>query len=157
MTIIHKQLRELIVEPTLKVMSPLIPYSEAAVELLMMTAAHESKLGTYIKQVGGPALGIYQMEPITEQDIQDNYLKYRSELDDMVLQFMCGDIPLSPLVGNMYYATAMARVHYCRDSEALPDVTDLIGLSRYAKRVWNTDKGKASSLDYKGAYMKLCR
>jgi len=41
-------------------------YSRDAEELLMLTAAVESNLGYYIKQVGGgPALGIFQCEPDT--------------------------------------------------------------------------------------------
>lgn len=39
-------------------------YSEEAENLLMGTAAQESALGEYIRQLGnGPALGIFQMEP----------------------------------------------------------------------------------------------
>ena len=41
-------------------------YSRNAEELLMLTAACESNLGHYFKQLGGgPALGIFQVEPAT--------------------------------------------------------------------------------------------
>jgi len=41
-------------------------YSRDAEELLMLTAACESNLGHYFKQLGnGPALGIFQVEPAT--------------------------------------------------------------------------------------------
>jgi hypothetical protein len=40
-----------------------------AIQLLMGTAAQESHLGTYLKQINGPALGVFQMEPNTEIDI----------------------------------------------------------------------------------------
>jgi hypothetical protein len=60
-----KQLRELVIRPVLEYLHPDIPYSHEAEDLLMMIAAHESHLGEYVKQVQGPALGIYQMEPDT--------------------------------------------------------------------------------------------
>ena len=66
----NKQLRECIIKPTL---DSLQMYSQAAEELLVFTCACESLGGTYLKQVKGPALGIYQMEPATYQDIWENY------------------------------------------------------------------------------------
>jgi len=144
------QLRDLIIIPTLHYLEPEIPFSQSAVELLKMTAAHESRLGTYIAQVNGPALGIYQMEPATEEDIQVNYLRHRDYLDEKILQ--TGQY----LTSDLRYATAMARVHYYRDPEPLPEVGDVSGLANYAKRVWNTEAGKATEDDYFQAYKKLC-
>ena len=149
MTILHTQLRDRIVIPALESLSPSIPFSEAAVELLMMTAAHETHLGTYIHQVGGPSEGIYQMEPSTEMDIMANFLKYRVELWKRISTDQS-------LISNLFYATQMARVHYYRDKEALPDIEDFEGLARYAKRIWNTTKGKATEIDYLVAYNRVC-
>ena len=148
MSIDSKQLRELVIIPTLKYLDPLIPFSNAAVKLLEMTAAHESHMGTYLAQIGGPALGIYQMEPETEVDIEVNYLQYREYLDEKVVQTG------SDLSTDLAYATAMARVHYYRDKEALPDSDDLIGLANYCKRVWNTEEGKATARQYYAAFKK---
>ena len=145
----HKQLREEVVIPALELLAPIIPVTEAAVELLMMTAAHESVLGTYVQQIGGPAQGIYQMEPTTERDIMANYLKYRIDIWQKI------DTDQS-LITNLTYATQMARVHYFRDKEALPDIEDFEGLARYAKRIWNTKEGKAAEIDYLVAYNRLC-
>ena len=155
----HHQLRDLIIKPTLEYLDPHIPYSEAAVELLMMTCAHESHLGTYLSQIGGPALGIYQMEPATERDIYDNFLKYRDCLSEMVVGVSgryyreMNDLFLT---GNLMYQTAMARVHYYRDSKPLPDVSDIKGLAKYAKRVYNTHEGKASWKNYFTSYERYC-
>ena len=60
------QFRDLIVKSTL---NDLLLYSEDAEELLVFTCAVESLGGTYLQQVKGPALGIYQMEPVTYNDI----------------------------------------------------------------------------------------
>lgn len=155
-----KQLRELVIRPILQHLEPSIPYSETAVELLMMTAAHESHLGEYIAQVGGPALGIYQMEPATENDIHTNYLFHRWRLDDCVTVYMTGQE--DELVWNMKYATAMARVHYFRVPEPLPEGSlqneeTIRKLAAYAKKYYNTELGKATEEDYYEAYMRLCR
>ena len=72
---LHNQLRELIITPAL---SKLQLYSKDAEELLIFTCAVESDGGTYLKQIKGPALGIYQMEPRTYNDIWQNYMRNRS-------------------------------------------------------------------------------
>ena len=118
-----------------------IPYSEHAVELLLMTAAHESHLGTYIRQTEGPALGIYQMEPATEADTHENWIKHRKELADYMKMFARGS-----LEWDLKYSTIMARIYYYRQPEPLP--TDTRGLAEYAKQHWNTDLGKATVEDY---------
>lgn len=159
-----QQFRELVVRPTLKRLHKDIPYSVEAEDLLIMTAAHESHLGTYLKQINGPALGVYQMEPATLEDIWSNYLYYRQDIESEIA-LMCGGTHHggpSELVTNLEFATAMARVHYYRVSEALPKRTgfetrsDYIrALAKYAKKYYNTDKGKATVEDYYRAFNNL--
>ena len=164
MTINAKQFRELIVRPTLKYLEPEIPYSTEAEDLLVMTAAHESHLGTYLKQVNGPALGVYQMEPATHADIWENFLEYRDKLawavDDLLTERLDEDYSDS-LVFDLRYATAMARVNYYRDKEAIPKEKDyptrseyIDALGAYAKRVYNTELGKATANQYVKDYLK---
>lgn len=154
------QLREHIINPVLKGLDPFIPYSEEAVDLLLMTSAHESHMGRFLHQVNGPAQGIYQMEPDTEDDIHYNFLRYRSDLQDKVLDLvLVRDEGVSQLIGNLYYATAMARVHYWRVPEALPkkDSTSVYyeNLAKYAKKYYNTELGKATWQDYYNDYMRF--
>ena len=129
-----------------------VKYSEPAVELLMMTAAHESKLGSYIEQMNGPALGIFQMEPATEADIWDNYLYYRPELELAISSFSMGDSFAQELKWNLKYAIVMARIHYYRVPSSLPKDMDSQGaynaLAVYAKKYYNTDEGKATASKY---------
>ena len=166
MTMNAKQLRELVVRPTLEYLAPAIPYSKEAEDLLMMTAAHESYLGTYLKQVNGPALGIYQMEPATHDDIWYNFILSRENLKDSVTNLADSYTEYlvengksfskyvnRGLISNLAYATAMARVHYWRVPEPLPK--DLRGLAEYAKKYWNTELGKATADDYYNAYNLL--
>lgn len=157
----YNQFREFVVVPTLKYLDPVISYSEEAVDLLMMTAAHESKGGTYLKQINGPALGVYQMEPTTHYDIYKNYLRFNPKIKSLLEDFTINAGILlqegEDMVFNLAYATAMARVHYYRVPEALPkkDVRDwdiegmyLYRLAEYAKKYYNTYLGKAEPEDY---------
>ena len=139
-----KQFRECVVRPTLKMLHPEIEYSLAAEELLMLTAAHESHLGTYLVQKGGPALGVYQMEPVTHRDLWTNFIKPGSLLNHRLKLLISLELTdYNNLTGNLFYATAMARVHYFRVKEPLPDVTPN-ALAKYWKKHWNTELGKGT-------------
>lgn len=143
----HKdQLRGLIQETL-----PLIGlYSVDAAELLMGTAAVESKLGYYIKQVGGPARGIFQMEPDTEKDIWENFLFFKQGLQDKM--YKLGYMHPNPelLVYDLRYQILMARLHYRRVPHALP--TSTVGQARYWKVHYNTVAGKGTVEKYMDAY-----
>jgi len=156
------QLRDLI-RDVLAYLDPEIPYSSTAVELLMLTAAAESRLGTYIKQVNGPARGIMQMEPATDGDIWRNYLAHNKDLRRKILLLMgvADTDALDPAVTNLAYQIAMARVHYRRVSEALPNMEghpteDAIRLASYWKDHYNTSLGKGSRLEAAKVYIELC-
>lgn len=152
----YNQFRSLVVEPTLQFLDEVIPYSEEAVDLLMMTAAHESNRCSYIKQINGPALGVYQMEPATHHDIYKNFLKYNPAISSLLRDLTTdGGILLiqgEDMVFNLAYATAMARVHYYRVPEALPNTLE--GLAAYAKKYYNTNLGKATAEDYLKAFKR---
>ena len=146
-----KQLRELVHE-TLQYLDPVIPYSSQAEDLVLMTIAHESSNGEYIKQLNGPALGICQMEPRTHDDIHENFLQFKPELNFMVGMLSGFSSTAETLVWDLKYAIAMCRVHYYRVPEALP--SSLEGLALYAKEHYNTHLGKATSEDYLLAYQR---
>ena len=61
-------------------------WSEAAGELVLGTAIVESNL-TYLKQHGdGPALGLWQVQPKTHEDLYANYLNYRPEMMSSLME-----------------------------------------------------------------------
>jgi hypothetical protein len=67
-------------------------WSEAAGELVLGTAIVESNL-TYLKQHGeGPALGLWQVEPATHEDLYANYLNFRPEMMSSLMS--CDHPPL---------------------------------------------------------------
>jgi hypothetical protein len=80
------------------------------------TAIVESKL-KYRKQIGGPALGLFQMEPNTHNDIWNNFLKYRDGLRRAIIKIFGTDLHAKDLENNDDYATIMARIHYLRTPE----------------------------------------
>lgn len=127
-------------------------YSDAAVLLLLGTCAQESHLGTYVRQINGPALGIYQCEPNTHDDIWDNYLEYKTDLKEKVLAIAPRDV--NNLINNLNYATAIARIHYLRVKAALPSAGNLNAIAAYYKKYYNTVAGKATESQFIANYRK---
>jgi hypothetical protein len=152
----HEQFINVIINPALR---DLGMYSASAVELLVFTCAAESLGGTFLAQVNGPAIGVYQMEPATHNDIWQNYIKFRGNLVMMMLSNF--DCPYMPSEHRMYYdlryATAMARLHYARVPKALPQADDVNGLWDYYKTYYNTEKGKATKKESIAKYHKFVK
>lgn len=129
-------------------------YSENAVNLLLGTCAQESSFGKYNRQLfGGPALGVFQMEPNTFNDIVNKYLKYKKVLFYQILA-ISGVDNYNPeyLVHNNIFATCMARVHYLRVKEKIPN--DIGGWAYYWKKYYNTFKGKGKPEEFVKNYNK---
>ena len=138
------QFRELIVRPALEAIHL---WSHTAEELVLGTALQESRL-KYIKQLGrGPALGLFQMEPATHNDIWKNYLKFKPELAGRVAQLSHSVRPAS-MISDMLYAAAMCRVHYRRAPDPLPDAGDFEGQAAMWKKVYNTYLGAGTEEEY---------
>lgn len=150
------QFRNLIIEP---VLSKLRLYSKNAEELLVFTCAAESLGGTYLQQVKGPAVGIYQMEPNTYTDIWVNYIRARNQLATlMALHYGCNKIPeVERMIYDLHFATAMARIHYLRMPGNLPDAKDIDGMWDYYKKYYNTEKGKAKKEESIKKYQDFIR
>ena len=134
-----------------------IPVTPAAADLLLLTAAHESHLGTYLRQVKGPALGIFQMEPTTHKD-HWIYIGDRKWLRDAFGNLGFTYPEHGEMEWNLKYAILMARVHYYRKPEPLPnkkqDGEDYhIYLASYAKNHYNTVEGKATWKQYLDDYL----
>jgi hypothetical protein len=117
-----------------------ITCSPEMAELLAETMCVESDAGQYNTQWGGgPALGIYQMEPSTYQDLNDNYIKYNPQLWE---QYDADDDLMDPC-----YATLIAYIQYTRlrghyDIETRADRAELW------KDKWNTHLGKGTIKQY---------
>lgn len=138
-----QQFRVDIIRNTLQ---PINLWSAKVEELLMITCSQESLGGTYLKQVNGPALGVYQMEPATLDDIWTNYLVYNHDLEYKILRAL--SLQQKPaddtLIYNLMYATIMCRVHYLRVKEEIPLAGDIVALATYYKKYYNTGNGAAT-------------
>lgn len=145
MNIHPNQLRHLISD----VLTEIGLYTRDARELLMLTTAQETHCGGWITQICGPALGIFQIEPKTHNDIWNNFLNYKPELALKINQFYFHledkeiEINLN-LTGNLPYQIAICRADYLREKEPLPSYNDITGLANYYKKYWNSFKGKAT-------------
>ncbi len=147
------QFRAEVVHPVLEHLGM---WSQAAENLIVGTALQESAL-TYLKQLGGgPALGFFQMEPVTHDDIWKNYLDYREDLSQLVQGFTSSwPATLSDqLIGNLPYACVMARIKYARQPEALPAADDIEALGQYWKTYYNTAQGAGTVDEFVANYRK---
>lgn len=164
------QFRELIVD-TLKLLEPEIPFSNKAVDLLMLTAAVESDFGTYLKQKdNGPAVGVFQIEHATLTDIFNNYLVYRSDLLFKLNRLFYRDLPSNFFIGDLISQIVWARLHYYRVPKAIPDAeyikdkhgnwkltySGLSQLASYWKQYYNTALGKGDVQTAIQKYEKYC-
>jgi hypothetical protein len=118
--------------------------SPVAEALLLGTALTESGLVWLKQHPTGPALGVYQMEPRTHDDVWVNWLKFRPDQERMIRSFTLGDPMAGDMVWNLAYATAMARIHYWRVRAPLPQL-DASGLADYHKAHYNTTLGATST------------
>ncbi len=150
MSISADQLREYIVDPVLKKMDL---YSDAASNLMMGTCAQESEMGSYLHQINGPALGIFQMEPATFQDCYDNFLKFKPDIAYKVASF-CQYKQAEEMLHNLNYACAMARIKYLRSPAPLPIATDIEGLAVYWKQWYNGNTGKGTPTEFVNNYKR---
>lgn len=121
--------------------------------LLLCTAAIESNCGEYIKQINGPALGIWQMEPATHDDIWNNcdaFVRsvFKNLISNLQIKLTAG-IYHNSMIESPMYACAMARLKYSMDPHPLPKLSgdkdlDCINFFEYYKRVYNTEFGKST-------------
>jgi len=131
------------------------------VRLLMGTSAAESGLVFNVQLDGGPARGLWQMEPKTGLDIFQNFLKYRLDIYSKLIYIwldmnwlnFCPPIwiPRKETIERHLeryddFACAMARIHYLRDPDPIPESVE--DQAAYWKRVYNTEAGAGTVEHY---------
>lgn len=150
-----RQLRELIVIPTLLE----IPkgHSEEAALAIMMIVAHESARGHYLKQNGGPALGLGNMEPLTHNETWkhgDSIWTNASALGFIDAEDYCNRAHPKPERMNydLRYAVFMMRQRLFMKKEKLP--VSIFEMSVYLKKHWNSTDGAATKMSYANDYKR---
>lgn len=139
---LSKDIRKLIIEPTLKVTGL---WSESAEVLIYGTGMVESRYMN-IKQIGGKALSMWQIEPNTFLDIC-TWLRYPKNrvLREHILSacyYVSMPVDAAVLSHNIKFAMLICRAHYLRVPNPLPRPDDALGLARYHKEYYNCG-GKA--------------
>lgn len=140
----YNQLKEAIVKILQKIQ---LPISEDVVNLISEIACVESNCGDYIKQINGPACGIFQIEPNTAKDIINNYLAYRTQYKNKVMSTYINSMTIEEnLMYNLAFSVALCRVFFLRISESVPSTVE--GRAEYWKKYYNTVYGKGTVEDY---------
>lgn len=156
MTINSAQLRDIIIRPTLTALGMLSPSAE---NLLLGTAAVESQIGKYIKQVNGPAIGIFQMEPRTFEDIWERKISTNVAVRAKVRLLLGYEVrpKAERMASDLMLAALMTRIFYYSIPKELPDKDDIIGLATYWKTYYNTPKGKGTVEGFSDAYTRYVK
>lgn len=141
------QLKYDVVEPALVAIGLA---STAALNLVTGTALAESG-SEFVRQIGGgPALGLWQVEPATETDIWLTFLGYNTALAAQVKTLLqpynSVDQRTQQLIGNLPYGAAIARLKYRRAAAPLPAYNDAAGMAAYHKQIYNTAAGAADAV-----------
>jgi hypothetical protein len=151
----EKQMRECIIQPTLMAMGL---YSLSAENLMVGTCVIESRAGTFVRQHKGPALGIWQMEPSTHEDIWRKWLNSYPGLLTKFMRFCLLPInkpPAELMIYHLAYACGMARILYYRSKRDIP--TDIEGQAKLYKEVWNTSAGASTVEEYVDCYQEYTK
>ena len=148
-----RQFQLYIVRPTLDFMD--VKFTGLAAERLLVGTMLTESGGRFIDQkqkandVLGPAVGLWQMERATHDDIWEHYLNHRVDLHKRIGGLKTAwPSEFEQVAGNNFYACAMARLKYWRAKSPLPDADDLDGLANYWKMFYNTSEGKGEVEDF---------
>lgn len=139
-----RQLRELVIRPIFQRVGL---YSPAAEALVLGTAAAEGVIGNmmYLKQAGGPALGIFQMEPSTHKWLVDWVLSQSSRFTRLIEWVQqTGGFHQERLVYDLAYMAVLCRLRYVVVPQALPSADNVHDLGVYWKQHYNTHLGKGT-------------
>jgi hypothetical protein len=145
MSITAPDFRRYVIQPALAALAAAgIPATQTAADLLMATAAIESGLGTWLVQEGGPALGVFQIEPPSLDDLE----MMLTAPQKAALGALGSSQPLiDQLAGNLVLAAAICRLFYWHIPDPLPADT-VSGLWGYYKQHYNTSLGAATEAEF---------
>ncbi|QEO17219.1 hypothetical protein [Acetobacter vaccinii] len=120
----------------------------AGVALVLGTGLVETGYRTMRQYGGGPALGWFQMEPRTHDDIWRNFLPAHPTLARALRGLAGTSTPHAGLMAGAAgqpYAAAMCRLAFYRSPLPLPAGDNPVGLCAFWKRVYNTPAGKGQA------------
>ncbi|MFM2042104.1 MAG: hypothetical protein RLY86_680 [Pseudomonadota bacterium] len=127
--------------------------SEGAIDLVLGTGAVESGYRDIRQHPTGPAIGWWQIEPATHDDIWDRFLAHRPPLRAAVQALLIPDMPRhDQLAANAYYGAVMARLVYWRSPLPVPPQGNVLAAAALWKQVYNTPLGAGTPAKYAQAW-----
>ena len=111
------EIKHQIIAPTLKEIGL---YSDTALNLVTGTGLVESGFRVTVQIGGGPALGWFQMEPVTYHDIWENYLRYRPDLA-VAVKGLCNEA--APSLDQIQTNPRIFRCHVSREISSFTSAT----------------------------------
>lgn len=158
MGIYHQDMRKEVIKPALMdcVYKGNVLWCQDGEEILIATMAIESQGGRYLIQQGsGEAIGIFQMQKNTYNDLMENYLlpRWKKEIYIPDFEFNAFD----RMKYDLIYATQMARILYLREPNPLPNHDDLNGMWETYKRWYNSVEGKATKDEFIRKYIEYTK
>lgn len=140
-----------IIKPTLEHLAIARPKmnSKAAQQFMVAVAAQESNCGDYFKQLGnGPAEGIWQVEPSTQDSLYQDYINYRPDIAELVSALLPQAIITAPAISCPMYCCAIARLVVYRQPVPMPEFGDKEGMWEVYKKYFNSYLGKATKEEW---------
>jgi hypothetical protein len=158
-----------VVRPALEPLPPQFKGVKAE-QIVMMIGAHESMGFSQLKQIIGPAIGLWQMEPATFHWLRDEAFnqpgpKYHAIRLALAAPLIHGlqrwhpedQLPIpdaSALAWNLRLAAVYCRARLIPAKGSLPERDDIREMALYAKKNYNTVAGDARPADYERAYLR---
>lgn len=152
-----KQILDTIIEPALRILPPMMT-SDAAKAMLLAIGMQESRL-IHRKQIGGPAMGLWQFERIGVTEVLRNRASRDFALD------LCWHCGVAATTAAVYHrlddddtlAAGIARLALWRLPEALPLRMDYAKSWRQYLKVWAPGKPHRATWDgfYKQSWEAL--
>lgn len=142
---------DFIIKPALEQL-PSLPNKDAAAQLMLGTAAHESANFTFIHQNKGPAVSIFQIEPNTIKALYEynNTYKFIKSLSPPPLLITCVQF-------DHILAAMLCRLYYYRIPQRLPLFDDILAQAAYWKQYYNTYQGRGTTQEYITHYNAFCK
>jgi hypothetical protein len=136
------QFRSEVIEPACQLCAGVgIPNTPYVRDLLMATAAQETLLGTWLRQIRGPALGVFEIEPAS-------YATLMRRCNDRQLSLLVELGDEGSLTYNLLYSAVVCRIFYWQVPERLPVLTTKQTLWDYYKAHYNTLAGAATYSEF---------
>ena len=148
-----KQFMDYAIAPVLSKMACVLELPFDTIEsrlLLIETACAESQL-TYLRQINGPAAGLFQVEPSSYEDVSNYIHRKGTAFLGKVVYCVYGDhyrdLPaFDYLHTDLRLQTVIARLHYWRSPKPIPET--LSKRAEFWKSWYNTPLGRGTVQHY---------